>query len=131
VNYTPGIRSTADYTGEADTNFVSSQAIFDSILAKEQEDTNGLNGFLLLLHLGSGPSRADKFHPRFGSLMDYLASKEYQFVRADELLEGREVKGPPPRDIPHEAGTEDISAARAAFLKRYGLSAPSSAPTNK
>src|SRR5262249_18804369 len=45
INYTPGTRSNADYTGEADKNFVSSQAIFDSIVKKEQTDPHGLNGF--------------------------------------------------------------------------------------
>ncbi|MEY2428132.1 MAG: hypothetical protein QOJ40_1017 [Verrucomicrobiota bacterium] len=87
INYSPGIRSNADYTGEADRNFVSSQAIFDSIVAKEKQDPNGLNGFLLLLHIGSGPGRADKFHNRFSELLDYLIAKDYQFVRVDELLE--------------------------------------------
>ncbi|TAL01393.1 MAG: hypothetical protein EPO07_08475, partial [Verrucomicrobia bacterium] len=87
INFTPGTRSNADYTGEADTNFVSSQAIFDSIVKKEREDPHGLNGFILLLHLGSGPGRADKFHTRFGELLDTLAGKGYQFVRVDELLE--------------------------------------------
>ena len=77
VNFTPGTRSNADYTGEADKNFVSSKAIFDSIVAKEQQDPNGLNGFILLLHIGSGPGRADKFHARFGELLDYLAGKGY------------------------------------------------------
>jgi peptidoglycan/xylan/chitin deacetylase (PgdA/CDA1 family) len=86
VNLTPGTRSSADYTGEADRNFVSSQAIYDSIIRKEQQDPNGLNGFILLLHIGSGPGRADKFHARFGELLDNLAGKGYQFVRVDELL---------------------------------------------
>ena len=90
VNFTPGTRSNADYTGEADTNFVSSQAIFDSILRREREDPHGLNGFILLLHIGSGPGRADKFHSRFGELLDALAAKGYQFVRVDELLEPKE-----------------------------------------
>jgi endoglucanase len=87
INYTPGTRSNADYTGEADKNFVSSKEIFDSIIAKGRQDPNGLNGFLLLLHIGSGPARADKFHKRFGELLDYLAAKGYEFVRVDELLE--------------------------------------------
>src|SRR5204862_2009784 len=65
INYTPGTRSNADYTGEADKNFVSSQNIFDSIVKREQEDPNGLNGFILLLHIGVGPNRAGKFHNRF------------------------------------------------------------------
>lgn len=87
INFTPGTRSNADYTGEADSNFVSSQAIFDSILKREREDPHGLNGFILLLHIGSGPGRTDKFHTRFGELLDTLAAKGYQFVRVDELLE--------------------------------------------
>ncbi len=90
INYTPGTRSNADYTGEADKNFVSSQVIFDSILKREREDPNGLNGFILLLHIGAGPGRADKFHTRFGELLDVLAAKGYQFVRVDELLEPKE-----------------------------------------
>jgi peptidoglycan/xylan/chitin deacetylase (PgdA/CDA1 family) len=86
VNYTPGTRSSADYTGEADRDFVSSQAIFDSILKREREGPHGLNGFILLLHLGSGPGRTDKFADRFGALLDNLSAKGYEFVRIDELL---------------------------------------------
>jgi len=87
INYTPGTRSHADYTGEADKNFTSSQTIFDSIVKREREDPHGLNGFLLLLHVGSGPIRQDKFSARFGELLDYLAHRGYEFVRVDELLE--------------------------------------------
>ena len=86
VNYTPGTRSNADYTGEADSNFVASKTIYDSILRKEQQDPNGLNGFILLLHIGSGPDRADKFSARFDALLDYLADKRYSLVRVDDLL---------------------------------------------
>ena len=86
IGHTPGTRSNADDTGEAETNFVSSQAIFDSIMKQEREDPHGLNGHILLLHLGSGPGRADKFHLRFGELLDTLGSRGYQFVRVDELL---------------------------------------------
>jgi len=91
INFTPGTRSNADYTGEADKTFVSSQKIFDSIVARERDDPNGLNGFILLLHIGAGPGRTDKFHARFGELLDYLAGRGYEFVRVDELLR-------PPRD---------------------------------
>jgi endoglucanase len=87
VNYTPGTRSNADYTAEGDENFVPSKVIFDSIVANDRQDENGLNGFLLLLHLGAGPGRANKFHARFGELLDYLEGKGYGFVRVNELLE--------------------------------------------
>ena len=86
ISHTPATRSSADDTGEADTNFVSSQAIFDSIMKQEREDPRGLNGFILLFQLGSGPGRADKFHLRFGELLDALGGQGYQFVRVDELL---------------------------------------------
>jgi peptidoglycan/xylan/chitin deacetylase (PgdA/CDA1 family) len=92
INFTPGTCSNADYTGEADSNFVPSQTVLDSIMTREQRDPHGLNGFLLLLHLGSGPNRAEKFHNRFGELLDYLGAKGYQCVRVDELLERNEAR---------------------------------------
>ncbi|MFO0891598.1 MAG: polysaccharide deacetylase family protein [Isosphaeraceae bacterium] len=87
VNFTPGTRSNADYTEDAAKNFVSSQAIHDSIQRREQADPDGLSGYLLLLHIGAGPGRTDKFAARFGGLLDHLAERGYHFVRVDELLE--------------------------------------------
>ncbi len=92
VNFTPGTRSTADYTGETDENFVSSRAILDSILTRERQDPHGLNGFILLLHVGAGPGRNDKFHNRLDQLLDVIAARGYQFVRVDELLGPKETK---------------------------------------
>ncbi len=86
VDYTPGTRSAADYTGEGDANFTSSEAIFESIVRREGADPQGLNGFLLLLHVGAGPGRADKMHSRFDALLDWLEARGYAFVRVDELL---------------------------------------------
>jgi Zn-dependent protease with chaperone function/peptidoglycan/xylan/chitin deacetylase (PgdA/CDA1 family) len=88
INYTGGTRSNADYTGEADRNFVSSQKIYESILAYEERDPHGLNGFMLLLHLGAGPGREDKFHAHFPRLIEDLAKKGYRFVTVEELLGG-------------------------------------------
>jgi peptidoglycan/xylan/chitin deacetylase (PgdA/CDA1 family) len=87
VNFTPGTRSNADYTEDGASNFVSSRAIFESIVQRERADPDGLNGFLLLMHIGAGPRRTDRFHARFGELLDHLAGKGYQFVRVDALLE--------------------------------------------
>jgi len=86
VNFTIGTRSNADYTGEADANFASTQQIYDSIIAREQQDPNGLSGFLLLLHLGSGPARVDKFDTRFAELLDYLAERKYELLSVERLL---------------------------------------------
>jgi len=89
INFTPGTRSAADYTPNDAKNFVSSDVIFDSILKKEKEDPKGLNGFLLLMHVGVGPNRTDKFHSRFGELLSTLEREGYQFVRVDDLLKAR------------------------------------------
>lgn len=86
TDFTPGTRANADYMADTDKHFVSSPAILDSILKREREDAHGLNGFILLLHLGTGPERTDKFTAHFGELLDALVAKGYQFVRVDELL---------------------------------------------
>jgi peptidoglycan/xylan/chitin deacetylase (PgdA/CDA1 family) len=86
VNFTPGTRSNADYTQDSDANFVSNDAIFASITGHEKADPAGLNGFILLFHLGAGPRRNEPFSNRFGEVLDYLESRGYKFVRIDELL---------------------------------------------
>jgi endoglucanase len=102
INFTPGTRSNADYTPEGAANFVSSRAIFESILGRERQGPDGLSGFLLLLHVGAGPKRADKFHARFGELLDALAGKGYRFVRVDALL-GPDSAGHRTKDRKNEA----------------------------
>ncbi len=86
VNLSPSTRSAADYTTEADANFVPSQAILDSILQHESTDPHGLNGFLLLMHLGAGPARTDKMHARLPDLLRELNERGYSFERIDRLL---------------------------------------------
>jgi len=85
-NFTPGTRSNADYAPDDHRSFLPSEKIFQSILDFESSQPNGLNGFLLLLHLGSGPGRTDKMHPYVGPLIDELRRRGYAFVRVDELL---------------------------------------------
>jgi peptidoglycan/xylan/chitin deacetylase (PgdA/CDA1 family) len=94
VNLTPGTRAAADYTGEADPRFVSSQAILDSVLDREQKDPHGLSGALLLMHMGAGPGRADKMHHRLGELLDALAARGYAFVRVDEMVPAGRCQAP-------------------------------------
>lgn len=88
VTFTRGTRANADYTGEADQNFVSSAAIVRSILAKADEP-RGLDGFLLLMHVGAGPGRRDKMHDHLDELLDALQRRGYALVRLDDLLSGR------------------------------------------
>jgi endoglucanase len=86
VNFTPGTRSNADYTTDNDKNYISSEAIMTRIREYEAKDAAGLNGFILLSHIGSGPKRTDKFHNRVDELIAWIKSKGYEPVRIDELL---------------------------------------------
>ena len=87
VNMTPGTRSHTDYMTDDDPHFTSAAAIVDSILGAERSDPDGLNGYLLLMHLGAGPARTrDHLHDRLGGLLDELTLRGYRFLRVDELL---------------------------------------------
>jgi peptidoglycan/xylan/chitin deacetylase (PgdA/CDA1 family) len=83
-NFTPGSGSNRDWAPEGHKSFAPSQEIMDDILAYEHKDPHGLNGFLLLLHLGS--ERKDKMHVLLGPLLDQLIKRGYSFVRVDEML---------------------------------------------
>lgn len=84
VNFTPGSGSNRDYAREGHEKFVPSKKIYEDILTYEQRDPHGLNGFLLLMHLGSG--RRDPLHSWLGRLCDDLADRGYELVRIDELI---------------------------------------------
>ena len=88
INFTPGTRSNADYTyPEMGNKYLSSDTIFHSILNYEMHSTSGLNGFILLVHIGTDPRRTDKFYYRLPELINELEDRGYAFVRIDELLE--------------------------------------------
>jgi len=87
VNFTPGTRSTADYTyPEMAERYIDSEKIFQSIMNYETESATGLNGFILLIHIGTDPRRSDKFYNRLSELLQALQGKGYTFLRIDELL---------------------------------------------
>jgi len=85
INFTPGTLSPADYTTPEMKNYRSSDTIMRSIL--EYEQSKGMNGFILLLHIGTAPERTDKLYARLGELLDTLTDKGYSFVRIDGLFE--------------------------------------------
>ncbi len=66
--------------------YLSSKAIMDSILHYEIKSTNGLNGFILLVHIGTDPRRTDKFYNHLPGLINELKKRGYEFERIDELL---------------------------------------------
>jgi len=86
INYTAGTLSHADYTTSKDKNYRSSETIYNSIIDYERSKPAGLNGFILLMHIGAGPGRTDKFYTRLPELIKYLKQKGYQFQTVDQLL---------------------------------------------
>lgn len=86
VNFSPGTRSAADYTYPGMNGYRSSEEIYQSIIAYEKQDPNGLNGFILLTHIGTDARRTDKFYNKLDSLINDLTNKGYSFVRIDQLL---------------------------------------------
>ena len=86
INYTPGTLSHADYTTLTDKNYRTSQVIYKSIIDHETRSSSGLNGFILLMHIGAGPGRTDKFYKKLPGLISYLRSKGYHFQSVEQML---------------------------------------------
>lgn len=84
-NYTPGTLSHADYTTPEMKNYKSSEDILKSIL--RLEETEGLNGFLLLSHLGTHPDRTDKFYKKLDRLISILKERGYAFETLNAILD--------------------------------------------
>ena len=88
INFSPGTRSTADYTyPDMGTKYVGSDEIYNSILQFESRSPSGLNGFILLVHIGTDPRRKDKFYKHLPKLIAEMKKKGYKWMRVDELLQ--------------------------------------------
>jgi endoglucanase len=61
--------------------YVSSDTILNSILEYEKKSGNGLNGFILLSHIGTDARRKDKFYHRLPALIKALKNRGYQFLK--------------------------------------------------
>jgi peptidoglycan/xylan/chitin deacetylase (PgdA/CDA1 family) len=85
-NFTSGTLSHTDYTTpDMGKRYHGNAEIWQSI--KLYEENNGLNGFILLIHIGSDPSRSEKFYNELDELIIEMHEKGYEFVRIDELLD--------------------------------------------
>ncbi len=88
INFSPGTRSNADYTfPEMGKSYRSTDEIYRSIIDYSKSTAEGLNGFMLLMHIGTDPKRTDKFYTRLPELISYLKKEGYDLVKVDELLE--------------------------------------------
>ena len=91
VNFTGGTRSNEDYTWpgieqETGAPYRSSRWLYDHMLQYERE--HGLNGHLLMIHLGTDPRRTDKFYDRLPDIIRTLTKRGYRFVSLPALLQG-------------------------------------------
>ncbi len=86
INFTPGTLSHADYTTPEMTSYRSSAEILNSIYCHEKKSPSGLNGFILLMHIGTAPQRTDKLYNHLSSLIDALGKSGYRFTRIDRML---------------------------------------------
>jgi len=85
INFSAGTRSAADYTyPEMGSRYLGSEEIYQSIIEYEQK--HGMNGFILLIHIGTDPRRKDKLYHRLGDLIDEMKARGYTFRRVDDLL---------------------------------------------
>jgi len=62
-------------------------AILDSIINYEQRSLTGLNGFILLIHIGTHPARTDKFYYQLPALLNYLRQRKYTLTTVNNLLQ--------------------------------------------
>jgi endoglucanase len=107
VNFSPGTSSNADYTTPDMKNYLSSDTIMQRILRFEQ--TRGMNGFHLLIHVGTDPARVDKFYSKLPELIAYLRSRGYRFARFPS-------KGPPSKGRPLEGKKENTTSTPGPSL---------------
>ena len=84
VNFTPGIRTNADYTTPGMSNYRSSEKIMDDLKQFESNDPNKLNGTLILIHLGTSKLRTDKFYLRLDEILERLTREGYRFCKLGE-----------------------------------------------
>lgn len=88
INFTPGLRTAADYTYPemGQNRYLTSDWIYEHLVKYERSNASGLNGFVVLVHLGTDPRRPDKFYSLLPQLIEYLRDRGYTFKRVDQLL---------------------------------------------
>ena len=89
INFTPGLRTAADYTYPemGQNRYLTSEWIYNQVVDYEKSAASGLNGFIVLVHLGTDPRRPDKFYALLPDLINYLKDSGYTLKRVDELLQ--------------------------------------------
>lgn len=83
-NFTPGLRTAADYTyPEMENRYMSSERILTQLI--DYEKSSSLNGFMILIHIGTDERREDKFYYKIEEIIQKLRLKNYIFVPLKKL----------------------------------------------
>lgn len=75
VNSTPEIETYRDYTTPDMREYYTSRQMIDQLL--DFETDHGLNGAIIILHLGTQDERTDKLYSHLPMLLDTLISLGY------------------------------------------------------
>jgi endoglucanase len=87
INFTPGIRTNADYTyPEMGKSYLGSDAILQSLKHYASTRPAGLDGAIILIHAGTDPRRTDKLYNRLDELINWLQSNGYRCLSIPEFL---------------------------------------------
>lgn len=85
MSFTPGTFTNADYTTpDMGEKYRSTDTLIQRLFRKES--TEGLNGAILLIHLGTDPRRTDKFYDRLPELIARFKDRGYRFERIDRMI---------------------------------------------
>jgi peptidoglycan/xylan/chitin deacetylase (PgdA/CDA1 family) len=79
INFTPGTGTNADYTTPDMANYRSSDVLLENLKKYEASEKSGLNGAIILIHLGTAPERTDKLYNKLDEIIRYFSSKGYTF----------------------------------------------------
>lgn len=83
-NFTPGIRTPADYTyPQMGNRYLSSEKIINQLY--DFEEKNSLNGAILLIHIGTDARRSDKLYKKLEQIIRDLQNKKYKFVSLNKI----------------------------------------------
>ncbi|MDE5971013.1 MAG: polysaccharide deacetylase family protein [Muribaculaceae bacterium] len=79
INLSPGIETYRDYTTPDLSYYTPSDVIWKQFL--DRESTHGVDGAIILIHLGTDSTRTDKFYRYLPAMLDTLTAHGYSIER--------------------------------------------------
>jgi len=80
-NFTPGVRTNADWTTPDMPNYMSSPRIIESLFEFQATHELGMRGAIMLIHPGTDPRRIDKLYHHLDYIIERLKALGYSFGR--------------------------------------------------